>query len=159
PEPFAWAAPPSEATVTRVRVFVRVEAPDDRALVERVRGQVSDLALELEVVEDGRALDDAGALAVVWFARPEPNADRIVVRVMDLRRGRTLVRDLGGGGRAADGALSSGTLEAAALVVREALREMVLVPPPPPEQRREPISAKVAPLRPTTTGDRVSFRG
>lgn len=116
-------------------------------MVERVRGQVSDLDLTLVQVEAKPSTDVARALALVWFTRPDPNRDRIVVHATHGEQHRAWVREIGDGAPAVAGELSSATLEAAALVVREALRDLLRNDPPEPEPRAEPKRAVAAPIR------------
>lgn len=94
-------------------------------LEARVRGQTSDLDLDIEFIDDAglpadvpRRLERAesleherGSIALVWFdARP----DRLLVYVA--AKGRLLVRDLPNIGS------SSAVLESAAVIIRSALR-------------------------------------
>ncbi len=97
---------------------------------------MSDLDIDLEVVQEQPATPAPATLAFVWFTRQDSNADRVVVHAMQSGSARTLVREIGDGRPAANGALSSGTLEAAALIVREALRDMTI---------REPGASTVPP--------------
>lgn len=117
--------------------MIWLEAAGDRALLTRIRGQVSDLELELSVVQAGStdqsAVDAAihlsaepGALALVWFERDDAHVDRVLVHVSAAsgEPNRAATRQIGAGAVVVDGLLSSATLEAAALFVREALREL-----------------------------------
>jgi hypothetical protein len=84
---------------------------------------------------------------VVWYDVPGPDLDRLVVYVADAKRGQTLVRRLGSDTPAEHGP-SSATLEAGALVVREAVRIFVdrasfgdlpdVLDAPPPDSRPPP---------------------
>ena len=156
-----------------LRALVRVADASDSALVERVRGQTSDLDVRLERVDNaplepsfGEQLNVARfeaegvqASVVVWFVRRPPALEVVVA---DLRADRVLVREIGGG----EGALArSAQEEAAALVVRSAFKasllgaalgepEDVLVAearepaPPPPPPRPAPPPPVVAPPAP-----------
>jgi hypothetical protein len=150
----------------RLRVVVWVVTADDNALVERVRGQLSDLDLALEVHHGEAPLDASSArenfsgskvLAVVWFQRPAPDADRVVVHAHEVATQRTSVREIGDALPTPDGALSSATLEATALVVREAVRAMAMRDAAPPP---EPVAATPPPPEPPPSQRtaRVSFR-
>ena len=137
------AAPARAGADDAIVVLERADGDDD-ALVDRVEGQVSDLAValvrepgELGGGAGGAELDGAraiaarhGARAVIWFRRDgdgwlvhvaEPDADRVVVRRV------AATGDLAG----------SATAEAVALVVRAAVRA-ILVGEPEPEPEPEP---------------------
>ncbi|MCY1030944.1 hypothetical protein OV207_05700 [Corallococcus sp. BB11-1] len=140
----AWAA---EAW----RAVARVASPEDRALLERVRGQSSDLPVVL-TGEDGPALEASpdgawreaervaarqDARAVLWFVREGP-ALRVCVAAP--RSGHLFVRSARVEGTPETLTWSVGA-EALALAVRSALRavdageplgEVVAPPPPPP---------------------------
>ncbi|WP_244219700.1 hypothetical protein [Corallococcus interemptor] len=140
----AWAADPW-------RAVARVASLEDRALLERVRGQSSDLPVVLEA-EAGLAMD-AGpdgawreaertalrrdARAVLWFTR---EGARLRVSVAAPRTGHLFVRTARVEGAPETLTWSVGA-EALALAVRSALRavdageplgEVVAPPPPPP---------------------------
>lgn len=115
---------------TRVVLVVRSEL--DRALVERVRGQASDLAVELiaAVRTDGgsdalsaraRESEDAaqeqGAKHALWLVQSPGQGTELSVYVSEVGQVPVLVRKL-----RVEAALGSGSLETAALVVRSALR-------------------------------------
>jgi hypothetical protein len=124
----AWAA---------LRVVVRAESATDRALLLRARGDASDLDVELIEASAGpleataaQQLRTAAALAeahegalVFWFELPPPPR-QLQIYIADPRHGRTYVRTIeqAAGSGAAPG---SPALEAAALVVRGALRAFV----------------------------------
>jgi len=150
-----------------LRGLVRLAAPDDRALFERVRGQASDLAVSLAAEPTGalepslrEQLATARALAgkrqarvVIWATR---TPDKVEIVVADLQLDRVLVREL----EAARGPEDrSAQDEAAALVVRSALKaslagealgsspkELLPVDPPPPLP--EPPPEPPAPAHP-----------
>ncbi len=157
------ATPLVAAEPTRSQVLVRVANADDEALLERVRGQVSDLDIDLEVVQEQPAADASGSKVIVWFTRPDSNADRVVVHAMQSGSDRTLVREIGDGAPTESGALSSGTLEAAALIVREALRELTAREPaastaqPLPESSVRVVAASM--IIKTPDRSRISYRG
>ncbi len=160
------------AAAAPLRVVV-LAGRDDDAVIARVEGQVADLSVTLTrgpapaAAHDlARQLAAAGAIArttdadaVVWFVA---DGDGWIVNVADPAAGRVLVRRIDGGAGAMD---RSAALEAAALVVRTALRglaaggEIGVVaepptttspppPPPPPAAPRAtpPAAPGVAPL-------------
>jgi hypothetical protein len=131
--PICAAEPP------RAKVLIWSESAPDQGLVERVRGQVSDLELDLVPLEQEPSEDaDTGAVRV-WFTRPNSERDLVVVHAARGTQGRPWLREIGDGALTAPGAgLSSATQEAAALVVREALRDMTRVEPAAPLSRAEP---------------------
>jgi hypothetical protein len=145
------AAPVLQAQAApRPRVVVWFDEASEPPLVERIRGQCSDLDLEIILYRSPRVSGDVGAVTeiaeqrraavVVWSSREDPHADRLTVHVADPAHHRLLSREVGSGGVAEDP--SSATLEAAALVIREALRAIAAgepigeeappAPPPPP---------------------------
>ena len=124
-----WATARAEGT--HVRATVLVSSADDRTLMDRVRGQTSDLDADI-TVHDARSVAptyearmreaDAAAKrsqanAVIWFRVVGAS---ITVYVAVPAQDRVLVRSLGGG----SGKPSSATLEAAALVVRDVIRAL-----------------------------------
>lgn len=149
-------------------IVVRSTWSEDAALIERVRGQTSDLEVRLvtressvieaslaEQLQAARTLAaETSARVVVWFARA---AERLDVIVADVQADRVLVRSLS----LAEGpGASSARDEAAALVVRSALRaslhgdalgepEAALVPmapaPTPEPAPAEPAAPTVQP--------------
>lgn len=120
----------SPARADTLRGLFRVTGPDDRALLERVRGQASDLAVTLEVEETPDLppnlrdqLAEAQTLAaghearvVIWARR---TAEFVEIVVADLALDRVLVRALADASSADE---RSARDEAAALVVRSALK-------------------------------------
>lgn len=130
------------AEPVRAKVLIWVERGADHALVERVKGQVSDLDVELQPVEEEPSSDLEQGVMSIWFTRPDPSVDRVVVHARRSDHARAWVREIGDGAPAPSGELSSPTLEAAALVVREALRDMT---------RAEPPDAEAAPHEPPKT--------
>jgi len=144
---FAMAA---RAEAEPLHVVVRTVSDADRGLLDRIRGQTSDLDVAIEertadalepslplqlAAADGLAPTGASS-AVVWFDR-DPEAERAILVVLAVpRAGRVLVRRVEERDRSA-------TLEAAALIVRSALQalaegatigvERATVAPPPPE--------------------------
>lgn len=121
---------------SRPSVILWLDPAADLALLERVRGQLSDLELELRVVETKPEVFEP-ALALAWFTRPDAARDRVEVHVAAGQPVRTFVREIGDGGVIGEGALSSATLEAAALVVRESVRDLSRSDPPLPEPRAD----------------------
>lgn len=149
------APPPEVVPPVRLRVIVLVASDADRALLARVRGQTSDLDVDLveapqaaapaSLAEQVKVADGltraGGARVAAWFELP-PRDGRAVVYVSETTSGRVFARVLGGdAGRAAgpDTAL----LEEAAVVLRGALRALAsgavigihreeLLPKPPP---------------------------
>ena len=141
------------AAAAPLRVVV-LAGRDDDAVIARVEGQVADLSVTLTrgpapaAAHDlARQLAAAGAIArttdadaVVWFVA---DGDGWIVNVADPAAGRVLVRRIDGGAGAMD---RSAALEAAALVVRTALRGLaaggeigvVAEPPPPPSPTPPP---------------------
>ncbi|MBI4509800.1 MAG: hypothetical protein HY698_09185 [Deltaproteobacteria bacterium] len=125
---------------------VRVPTESDRDLFARIQGQTSDLDVALltdhgpleagfraQVLSAQRLAGSRAARVVAWFQRDESGG--IVVYVAEPGASRVLVREL----RASREAFSSSaTAEAAALVVRSALRALaaggeigITVPAPP----------------------------
>lgn len=118
----------------------------DAALAERIRGQLSDLPVEIiesrerskEETSLGAQIDAADRLgrlhkagAVVWFTALPPRAPNggVLVLVAAPDGGRVLVRRVeatpaSDDGTPSTGELDSATLEAAALIVRTALRAL-----------------------------------
>jgi hypothetical protein len=146
----------------KVRILVKTD--DDRALLERVRGQTSDLELRLEVAfesdDPARPVDaKSPAFASVWFQRDNPRIDRVTVRVEAIQESprRMLVREVGDGSPTPSGELSSATLEAVALVVREALRDLLQKEPVEAPPARSPPSAPPIPSDKPPTPEQVSF--
>jgi hypothetical protein len=161
--PLAWAAlawaaltlfRTSEAAAADVVVAVvmRVGSDADRALLERVRGQTSDMSVVLHVapyqqieasLPEQLAAADAeaervAAEAVIYWSR-EP--DGWILYVVKAARGRVLVRRLGD---TAD-LPSSATLEMAALVIRGALQALSAGVPVGLERDDLPARAPPAP--------------
>ncbi|AFE04129.1 hypothetical protein COCOR_01528 [Corallococcus coralloides DSM 2259] len=139
----AWAAEPW-------RAVARVATSEDRSLLERVRGQSSDLPVILEA-EAGPSMDASpggawreaerlasrkDARAVLWFTR---DAAQLRVSVAAPRTGHLFVRSARVEGAPETLTWSVGA-EALALAVRSALRAVdageplgdVVAPPPPP---------------------------
>ena len=157
----------------RLRVAVIVAGSADRALLDRLYGQTSDLDVELVDVAvsalepnlRGR-LDAAdhmaasrGARVVVWLEVASGEADRAAVYICEPATGRVFVRELRGE-QTQDGVRSgpagTATLEAAALVIREALRALAegvvigvrrdeLVPDSPPPSLPAPVGSSPEP--------------
>lgn len=163
--------PPHDPT----RAVVWIRADSDREILERVRGQVADLDVDLIVVDDHparprRGREDAGALGrqrdadiVIWF---RARAASTSVYIADLTNDRLLVREVDHDG---DTALArSAALEAAAIVVRSSVRalaaggtigvsEPVLArPPPAPEPK--PTAVVAAPTPPAAPPPARSWR-
>jgi hypothetical protein len=158
------------AVVPKLPAVVRIADPGDQELLERVRGQTNDLDVRL-IAESGAPLESGlgeqleaarrlaaqhDARVVVWFVREDR---ALTVFVSEPAAGRVLVRRLE---RSADQLASSAQHEAAALVVRSAMRALAqggeigvaekevappppapLPPPPPPPEPPPP-----APLPP-----------
>lgn len=144
--------------------------PGDPELERRVQGQAADLDWTVEMgpktpLSGGAASlraaerlgDDRNARVVVWL---DPAGDGWIVNVVDVERGRLLVREVKPEG-SVDDLGRSATLEAAALVVRSALRSLaeggeIGVVPSGAETASNPTgneSAAAAPLaRPVTKG-------
>lgn len=118
-----------------LRVVVRIASTADRALLPRVRGQLSDVSAQLIVVETAPLEDSfAGqvqlahelaeresAEVVLWFASVTEGVQSVLVHVAMPREGRILTRRLQAESAAASSKLDSGVLEAAALAVRSAV--------------------------------------
>jgi hypothetical protein len=165
----AAAAPAHAQQQVQPKALIWVATPVDRALVERVRGQVSDLDLELVVVESDAAAsrqmpDAAHVFAVVRFTRDDPSRDRIVVHIRPSQGNLGFDREVGDGTPTPGGELGSATLEAAALIVREALRYLVTAEPPAlkPAQKAAPRPAQALPRdrrshEPAAAGSRIGF--
>jgi hypothetical protein len=132
-------ASPRVAAADTLRVLVRVASPADRALVARVRGQLSDVSAELtpvetapleatfaEQVQAAHALaGQRGADVVLWFASTSSagagSASGLLVHVATPRNERILTRRLLDGDAADGGKVPSSLLETAALTVRSAI--------------------------------------
>lgn len=158
--PVAAAAPAAPGSALRTLVRLRAtpaQADSSEELWSRLRGQTNDLAVVLVRVDDtGEAtlseqLAAAETLAaahqarvVVWL-RPLPSGPGLLVHVAEPAADRLFVREVPQ--REAGPAARSATLEAAALVVRSALRALAAgtaigvpaqalaaaqSPPPPP---------------------------
>lgn len=166
----------SERELVLVRISQAPHMPLD-AVVERIRGQVSDLPVDIRSVELEppaadtalqRGRDDA-ALAVVWL-EPLPDGT-IVLHVAASRTGEVLDRRLEPSAQPASAALSE-RLETAAVVVRATLEALLatgrISSPPPPVDVPAPSAAPPPPTTttpkqvpsplPPPTRDRVRFR-
>ncbi|GMU04080.1 hypothetical protein [Corallococcus caeni] len=154
----AWAA-------GRWRAVARVASSEDRALLERVRGQSSDLPVVLEA-EAGAAMEASpggawreaermamrqDARAVLWFTRA---GAELRVSVAAPRTGHLFLRSARVEGAPETLTWSVGA-EALALAVRSALRaveageplgEVVASPPPPPVVTAAPAPPAPAPV-------------
>ncbi len=137
--PRAFADVP--ATLTAI---VWVSSTTDRALLSRVQGQTADLDVTLSVADDTlpddlaaqlsaatRLARERGARVAVWFTLDRlADPSNLLVHVADVSSGRVFVRAIAaahgdGANTGADvPAVPSATLEAAALVVRGALRAL-----------------------------------
>jgi hypothetical protein len=139
----AWTVPRmtarGEAASAPVRVHVRVEGEADGRLLERLRGQTSDLPVELLAYPVDRPLGSFGdavngafahcrassADVVVWLVAgaAKDREAAWIVALATCRDGRVLARRLEAGHPAlgGDATAQSGPLEAAALVLRGAL--------------------------------------
>lgn len=173
----AWiAAVPAQAAPLRV---VIVGGARDAELVLRVEGQAADLdatlardptampasPLPVQLVTARRVARNHAADVVVWFVRDDGD---IIVHVTDTGGDRVLVRRVGASG----GAMAeSAAIEAAAVIVRTALRGLAAggeigvavaqeLPPDPilaPREPRAPTASRdedlggVRPLRPSAT--------
>jgi hypothetical protein len=169
-QPAPQPPPAGEPAPAPLRAVVRVATEDDEDILSRLRGHVSDLAVDL-VVEPGelerkerkrrgaaaRLARRAEARAVVWFTPLKPGGYR--VHVADVERHQLLEKDVAADeGRPVD---RSALLETAALVVRSAFfamqegtdigppeqfkeeeepPDLKPPPPPPPPPRREPLA-------------------
>jgi hypothetical protein len=156
-----WLAPLRMACAEpRQRVLVWVDAASDGALVERLQGQLSDLEIDLSVVE-ARPERVEPALALIWFTHPDLERDRIELHIADGSSREPYVRAIGDGASIAEGTLSSATLEAAALVVREALRDLAHREPPAAKAPSPPtpVLRRAAKLSPRPLGPRLAWRG
>ncbi|QAT83069.1 hypothetical protein EJ065_1469 [Corallococcus coralloides] len=145
------------------RAVARVATSEDRALLERVRGQSSDLPVVLEA-EAGPSMDESpggawreaerlasrkDARAVLWFTR---EAAALRVSVAAPRTGHLFVRSARVEGAPETLTWSVGA-EALALAVRSALRAVdageplgdVVAPPPPPPVVAAPPPVPAAP--------------
>lgn len=140
--------------------------PEDDELLQRVRGQTGDLPWALRVVETEQApavpggLRQAQALGeredasvVIWLEAEDGGG--WMVHVADVAHGRLLTRRVAPGPRTGPLSRSAG-LEAAALVVRSALRSLaeggeigVAPPSPPPRVTAAPPRASSAPPPPS----------
>ncbi len=161
------------ATAARVplRVVVVEAEPRDAEVARRLRGQTSDLDVELVTVrapapqgdssEAARLAEAEGARVVIWF---EHAADVIVVHVVDPRTRSELLRDVTSAGSGA--AAESARAEAAALVARGALRALarggrigVGSPPGAREPEVPPDAPTPAPPEPGPDGPDIEVHG
>lgn len=161
------------ASAARVplRVVVVEAEPRDAEVARRLRGQTSDLDVELVTVrapapqgdsaEAARLAEAEGARVVIWF---EHAADVIVVHVVDPRTRSELLRDVTSAGSGA--AAESARAEAAALVARGALRALarggrigVGSPPGAREPELPPDAPTPAPPEPIPDGPDIEVRG
>ncbi len=144
----ALSAPPAFAD--DLATVIRIADDADKQIAKRIEGQTVDLDVTLVrertgPIEDGlsrqfqtatRIAEERGADVVVWFRRDD---DATIVYVADPRAGTLFARRIGA---ASDTAVA----EAAALVVRSALRALAAggtigveaPPPPPPEPETDP---------------------
>ena len=158
---------------------------DDQALLRRVQGQVSDLAVSLQTDASPRTgtlaeqLAEADGVArahdakvVLWF-EPLPEGRGVLVVVADTQGNRVLVRRIESKRPAETlASLDSATLESASLVVRTSLRALTEggvigigredlaapVPPRPVEPVRQPLPAPApAPLPPAEPESRLHW--
>jgi hypothetical protein len=169
------ASPPTAEAPPRLRVIVRVTTPADSAFVARLRGQTSDLPVEiveapavaLEPTSDLRiaaaaALVAGSAGAVVLWRVP----DQVMAYIESRPSARLLARStstaepgpeagVAPDAPAREGAApASADLEAAALISRAALKaiiegQSVGEPRPPPPAPAPPAPAAPAPPTPT----------
>jgi hypothetical protein len=130
-----WAQDEPSAPQPSLRAIVRVAGDDDADVLERLRGHVSDLAVDLLVVKGElepserkrrsaaarlARTDETHARAVVWFTPLKKGGFR--VHVADVERKQLLERDV----EPDKGKLDrSALLETAALVVRSAFFAML----------------------------------
>jgi hypothetical protein len=152
-----------------MRIVVWVAPDTDWPVVDRIRGQLSDLDVEMTTVDapgPGAALraqieaaerlaQERGVRVVLWFDSATVS-DQLIVYLCTPGSGRVLVRKLGSRTRTDKGPTSA-TLEAAAIVVHggvEALaagatigftKEEVLAESAPPPQRSSPPAPPPAP--------------
>lgn len=121
----------ARAESTSMVCVVRVDGPTDAALLERIRGQTSDLPLTIEtatspVASELRAAElqgeglarSVGARAVVWFSIS--SVGDITIFVEDAESQRLFARRVFQGSRS-----SSATLEMSSLLVREVLLSLL----------------------------------
>jgi hypothetical protein len=125
----AFLARPASGADTQ-RVIVRVTDPASRALMQRIRGQTSDLDQQIsevaqppmeprisdELASARRLAARSDARVVVWF---DTTGESLTLFFSVPREGRTLVRTM-----EQESPTASATLEAAALVVRSVLRAL-----------------------------------
>ena len=164
----AQAGDPARARSEPLDALVRLSVPQDEALFGRLRGQSSDLPVRLREVSSGplepalheqlaaaRALaEPMAARVVIWTVR---SALQLTVVVADLSLGRVLVRELKRSESERD---RSAQEEAAALVVRSALKATLAGEPLGAEERElvpepEPPAAPL-PAPPATSPPPVS---
>ena len=156
-----------------LRVVVVEAEPRDAEVARRLRGQTSDLDVELVTVhapapesevggaEAARLAEAEGARVVIWF---EHAADVIVVHVVDPRTRSELLRDVTSAGSGA--AAESARAEAAALVARGALRALarggrigVGSPPGTREPEVPPDAPEPPPPDPIPDGPDIEVHG
>ncbi len=175
------------------RLIVWVAEPVGSSFVERLHGQLSDLDVQLLPILPPRGAKDPnlqlamlqqlaarrGVPIVVWLRPADTETDHVTLTVLDVEHKRLLVRELGDGQPSADGPTSA-TLEAGAIVTREAVSVFVehstlegffdVVAPPtmefppvpdassPPRQVSPPVAAKPPPLTLTPVAKERSAR-
>ncbi|MCC6994240.1 MAG: hypothetical protein IT370_06380 [Deltaproteobacteria bacterium] len=154
-----------------LRVVVVEAEPRDAEVARRLRGQTSDLDVELVSVrapapqgdraDVARLAEVEGARVVIWF---EHAADVIVVHLVDPRTRSELLRDVTSAGSGA--AAESARAEAAALVARGALRALarggrigVGSPPGAREPEVPPDAPEPPPPEPSPDGPDIEVRG
>jgi hypothetical protein len=149
----AQEPPPMEEDKEPLHVVVRVQSSSMTVVLERVRGQVSDLDVRLSVREgpleaglDSQlsVVDPLGkelsAKAVIWFEEVEGGL-RLVVA--EPGTGRALITKVAG--NANTGERNSAMQEGAALIIRGAIQALlagtpISAPRPPPKvEKKEPI--------------------
>jgi hypothetical protein len=146
------SAQPGPSEPRRLRVVIEAHDELDHALIERVRGQLSDLPVELVVATEGAEGTDLSARArhaqglaathradvALWFAVDEAGG-QLLVFLAGADDDPVLVRRLPG---VVAPAPSSALLESTALVVRSSLRTLAA---------GEPLGVELADGRGTTT--------
>jgi hypothetical protein len=177
--PASLSALPSSMETPHLRVVIRTASPADRELLSRVRGQASDLDVEIidaptdslegavgEQLRASAAIADVHAATVVFWFSFERSASTLLVFVAEPKAGRLFVRSIEGQTSPPTASAtrpSSFALEAAALVVRTALqafaaggtigihwRAVDSAPPPPPH----PLTGGAAPTVTPVPGKR-----
>jgi hypothetical protein len=144
-----------------MRVVMRVTGTQDAALLMRVRGQISDLAVDLvavsvaqlepefaqQLASSRELLRTQNAGAVLWFARQDGAVPQLFVHLLAGDTGELITRQVAA--EAARGSQGSDKLEAAALVAGSALSALLRAR----ERREQTPGVALAPAAPVVAAE------